>query len=354
MRTVGRNDPCPCGSGRKHKRCCLDLGHTALRLATDLEARVLELGDEARRTAPEAWRDAFERCLGPVGRFGTVVAEEAAWLDTWLVFHEPLAGGRTAIDATAIPQPADQALRRSAICGWWARGADFPLDAEHWRSEEPATLHTRHEPFGTLHEGALIVARGVDAGFGHVALVGRPVVVADEVADDVLALLRSAPDHALCAALRWPEERTHTAEGEVVRQHYRSYEVAEPDAAIVALRSAENATEQVGVVCMWEDDVAFKIHGPPPALAVSPAAEPGVVWDLCEEDRADPPVLGEAVVSYEDADITLSAPTPARLRRLLDALPVRVTDLLGEVRWDDLDVPEVLSRVRRERRAALV
>ena len=20
---VGRNDPCPCGSGRKHKRCCM-------------------------------------------------------------------------------------------------------------------------------------------------------------------------------------------------------------------------------------------------------------------------------------------------------------------------------------------
>lgn len=23
MRTVGRNDPCPCGSGKKYKRCCL-------------------------------------------------------------------------------------------------------------------------------------------------------------------------------------------------------------------------------------------------------------------------------------------------------------------------------------------
>ena len=23
-RSVGRNDPCPCGSGRKHKKCCLD------------------------------------------------------------------------------------------------------------------------------------------------------------------------------------------------------------------------------------------------------------------------------------------------------------------------------------------
>lgn len=21
-RTVGRNDPCPCGSGKKHKKCC--------------------------------------------------------------------------------------------------------------------------------------------------------------------------------------------------------------------------------------------------------------------------------------------------------------------------------------------
>jgi len=23
-RHCGRNDPCPCGSGRKYKRCCLD------------------------------------------------------------------------------------------------------------------------------------------------------------------------------------------------------------------------------------------------------------------------------------------------------------------------------------------
>ncbi len=23
MATVGRNDPCPCGSGKKHKQCCL-------------------------------------------------------------------------------------------------------------------------------------------------------------------------------------------------------------------------------------------------------------------------------------------------------------------------------------------
>jgi len=23
MKKIGRNDPCPCGSGRKYKQCCL-------------------------------------------------------------------------------------------------------------------------------------------------------------------------------------------------------------------------------------------------------------------------------------------------------------------------------------------
>ncbi len=24
MKGIGRNEPCPCGSGKKHKRCCVD------------------------------------------------------------------------------------------------------------------------------------------------------------------------------------------------------------------------------------------------------------------------------------------------------------------------------------------
>jgi len=30
FRDVGRNDPCPCGSGKKFKKCCLSLGTDAL------------------------------------------------------------------------------------------------------------------------------------------------------------------------------------------------------------------------------------------------------------------------------------------------------------------------------------
>jgi hypothetical protein len=33
LRHVGRNDPCPCGSGRKFKKCCLNAGTTALSAA---------------------------------------------------------------------------------------------------------------------------------------------------------------------------------------------------------------------------------------------------------------------------------------------------------------------------------
>jgi len=29
MSKIGRNDPCPCGSGSKHKKCCLPQGHAA-------------------------------------------------------------------------------------------------------------------------------------------------------------------------------------------------------------------------------------------------------------------------------------------------------------------------------------
>src|SRR5258708_16685846 len=31
MAKIGRNDPCPCGSGKKYKRCCLEKDETAER-----------------------------------------------------------------------------------------------------------------------------------------------------------------------------------------------------------------------------------------------------------------------------------------------------------------------------------
>jgi hypothetical protein len=49
---IGRNDPCPCGSGKKHKKCCSDLVKSV-----DQSERVGALGDPQRCEHPE---DALE------------------------------------------------------------------------------------------------------------------------------------------------------------------------------------------------------------------------------------------------------------------------------------------------------
>ena len=46
MPTAGRNDPCPCGSGKKYKRCCREREETAL-----LAARAAGEAEQRARTA---------------------------------------------------------------------------------------------------------------------------------------------------------------------------------------------------------------------------------------------------------------------------------------------------------------
>ncbi len=354
MLQVGRNDLCPCGSGRKHKRCCLDARSAALRHAGQLEDRIGELGYEARRDAFPAWRAEFERSIGPLGRLGTAAVQEVAWFETWLVCDAPVIGGRTPLEATPAPRAVDERLRASEICGWWARGDDFPLAATQWRYEEPLMLHSGHEPLGELDDGALVVARGVAMGGGHVALVGRPIVVDELVVEDVLALLARAPDQALCAALRWPEERTVTAAGEIVAQRSRYYELDDAEYAITLLRAAAGFTEVDDLGTLWEDDVVFRAAAPAISATSAPPEEPGVIWELCEEDAADPPILGEITVSPDDGDISLSAPSERHVEALLGALPERLVAVLGALVSEDVDVPDVLSRVRRERLASML
>jgi SEC-C motif len=43
---VGRNDPCPCGSGRKFKRCCLDRAPTSVPSGSPRRAAIVGLSGE--------------------------------------------------------------------------------------------------------------------------------------------------------------------------------------------------------------------------------------------------------------------------------------------------------------------
>ena len=51
MANTGRNDPCPCGSGKKYKRCCLDKDEAAER--EELAARVTPALDPPWQRSPE-------------------------------------------------------------------------------------------------------------------------------------------------------------------------------------------------------------------------------------------------------------------------------------------------------------
>lgn len=58
-RRVGRNEPCPCGSGRKYKHCCLAKDEAAAR-----EARV-KAEAKAAKAAAKAAKDADKEGASP-------------------------------------------------------------------------------------------------------------------------------------------------------------------------------------------------------------------------------------------------------------------------------------------------
>jgi hypothetical protein len=50
--SVGRNEPCPCGSGRKYKHCCLDKDEAKARTARTKDAeKAAKEAEKARKAA---------------------------------------------------------------------------------------------------------------------------------------------------------------------------------------------------------------------------------------------------------------------------------------------------------------
>jgi hypothetical protein len=52
--TVGRNDPCPCGSGKKYKLCCLAKDEAKAREARGKETAEAPVPTEAPKPRPSA------------------------------------------------------------------------------------------------------------------------------------------------------------------------------------------------------------------------------------------------------------------------------------------------------------
>src|SRR5215204_1432828 len=83
---VGRNDPCPCGSGRKYKKCCLDR-------VLDAEPFVTESPEGTSRSLVETPRGVMARIVPSASPLSTGMrhgyAAEAATHDAAAIWGVP-------------------------------------------------------------------------------------------------------------------------------------------------------------------------------------------------------------------------------------------------------------------------
>ncbi len=104
MDKIGRNDPCPCGSGKKYKRCCLDQNASPVGFTSDERRLALEKLDRFVETKlgaedDEAWESFFEFWTDQLEELNdqeTQISED--FYDAWFLWDCAPADGWRAVD----------------------------------------------------------------------------------------------------------------------------------------------------------------------------------------------------------------------------------------------------------------
>lgn len=94
MAVAARNAPCPCGSGRKYKRCCAELLEHPERIAKQHDAVGTRIQEWALEQHPEAMGDALAEIVA--GREDLVLGDvDIALIAGWTLNDRQLPGGGT-------------------------------------------------------------------------------------------------------------------------------------------------------------------------------------------------------------------------------------------------------------------
>jgi len=204
MSKPGRNDPCPCGSGRKYKRCCLgrEAEHDAF--ADALETRVLPLLSQLARFAESAsglTLDMVARAEFPFWR-GHLDEAAAARVIDHLMFDVRLERyGRTAIDQFLLERGALLGTGERAMIDAWAATPRRLYRLEGWSAgflhvvdllgETPAPIAVwpLGRGAGLIADGAPLALRALPALEAFVSL-GRPTTFGARDVEQVSSAVR--------------------------------------------------------------------------------------------------------------------------------------------------------------------
>jgi hypothetical protein len=366
---VRRNDLCPCGSGAKFKRCCLDRRDALVRLVGSLEALVDELGRWAQHHHRREYEVAFaEFYRGGWAAFGLAGPDddERREADLWLTCDVPLVEGERVLSRAASEISVDPLLSESRLRVWriaHVLGAGM-IRATCPLTGEAGILQTVRDPAGVVEPDRLLVARSVPHSPGRYALLGRVPVVAPTAQgdfEDLLARIEielhdpdriwsEAGGQLSAAAWRWPEEREHTREGDIVAEARVSYALRDIPAMIGALDDSP-LFERTGRDFIDADVIEWRVSVSRPgwARANVPDDELGVRWHLCLEDAHEPATDARIELNLDHGGVWILAPTPARLERVEETFTAAFGELLGETLDRGVDRPEIVARWQRER-----
>ena len=103
MKKVGRNDPCPCGSGKKYKKCCLSKGRQVQYTQQERDSALAGLYLYIERTLGRDDDEAFEEFWGKFEDHPDVLEDHQEGLsehvyDLWYAFDRPMDDGRLVVD----------------------------------------------------------------------------------------------------------------------------------------------------------------------------------------------------------------------------------------------------------------
>jgi hypothetical protein len=103
MSIIGRNDPCPCGSGKKYKRCCLPFYEDSIDVDKKKINALLLLGDYSFSTYNESFKDVLSKFemkrLSSIETFEDLLSEdESIYPLEWFMFNEYVSKGKTPLE----------------------------------------------------------------------------------------------------------------------------------------------------------------------------------------------------------------------------------------------------------------